>query len=103
MIHPETWLASASERNLLDVYGIESSVVLSGPFVPYDLATAPPESSADSLSVLGVTHVVTTTGELAAYLAAVGALRDGLATGTDRDPPGRRAGGPARPGHARVH
>ncbi len=72
VIHPETWLAWASGRNLLDVYGIEASVVLSGPFVPYELGTAPPESSADRLAVLGVTHVVTTTNDLAVKLDASG-------------------------------
>lgn len=72
VLHPETWLANASGRNLLNGVGLESSVVESGPFEPDQLATKPAADSAAALSKLGVTHVVTTEDDLAGRLADSG-------------------------------
>ena len=70
VIHPETWLARASGRNLLNGVGLESSLARRAPFEPYELANRPPEQSADVMVGLGVTHVVTTTDALAESLTA---------------------------------
>ncbi|MGH8984296.1 MAG: hypothetical protein ACRDY6_10545, partial [Acidimicrobiia bacterium] len=70
VIHPETWLARASGRNLLNGVGLESSLARRAPFAPDELADRPPEQSADVMAGLGVTHVVTTTDALAESLTA---------------------------------
>ena len=70
VIHPETWLARASGRNLLNGVGLESSLARRAPFEPNELADRPPELSADVMAGLGVTHVVATTDDLAESLSA---------------------------------
>jgi hypothetical protein len=72
VIHPETWLARASGRNLLNGVGLESSLARRAPFEPDKLGTRRPAASADALARLGVTHVVTTTDELARSLSTSG-------------------------------
>jgi hypothetical protein len=70
VIHPETWLARASGRNLLNGVGLESSLARRAPFEPNELGNRPQEQSADAMVGLGVTHVVTTTDALAESLSA---------------------------------
>lgn len=60
VIHPETWLAWASGRNLLNGVGLESSVVTGAPFVPDQIGTTAPSTIADELARAGVSHFVTT-------------------------------------------
>ena len=69
VIHPETWFARASGRNLLNGVGLESSLARWAPFEPNELADRPPAVSADVMAGLGVTHVVATSDGLAESLS----------------------------------
>jgi hypothetical protein len=70
VIHPDTWLARASGRNLLDGEGIESSVVKRGIKVPDEVDATSPVHFADELAALGVTDYVATHADIAARLSA---------------------------------
>lgn len=75
VIHPETWLAWASGRDLLNGVGLESSVVTTAPFVPDAIGSMPPERIADELARAGVSHFVTTDLETLEDLTASGRFR----------------------------
>jgi hypothetical protein len=60
VIHPETWLAWASGRDLLNGVGLESSAVTRAPFVPDAIGSVQPSRIADELARAGVSHFVTT-------------------------------------------
>lgn len=75
VIHPETWLAWASGRDLLNGVGLESSVVTRAPFVPDAIGSEPPARVADELAHAGVSHFVTTDLATLRELLASGRFR----------------------------
>jgi hypothetical protein len=75
VIHPETWLAWASGRDLLNGVGLESSAVTRAPFVPDAIGSVPPSRIADELARAGVSHFVTTDRRTLGDLADSGRFR----------------------------
>jgi hypothetical protein len=70
VIHPEIWLARASGRPTLNGFNLEAVSTPEAAFQPDELDDLPPGEAATRLGRLGVSHVVTTTEDLAARLAA---------------------------------
>ncbi|MDQ3932011.1 MAG: hypothetical protein M3252_04135 [Actinomycetota bacterium] len=66
--NPYHWLAWASGRNTLNNFGIELSPAAEPPFEPERFAAKPPDAVAETLSRLGVTHVVSLSDESAERL-----------------------------------
>lgn len=67
--HPDFWLPWASGRNTLNSFSSESSTRASPAYEPEHILDRPPEVVADSLSRLGVSHLVTITDEAADQIA----------------------------------
>jgi len=57
--NPDRWLAWASNRSTLNNFNVESSVSGAAAYEPEHIRDRPPAVVADSLSRLGVTHLVT--------------------------------------------
>lgn len=70
VFNPDRWLAWASGRYTLNNFNVESSQTPEPAYEGEHLLDRPPDTVADAVSKLGVTHVVTVSDEGAAYLAA---------------------------------
>lgn len=68
--NPYHWLAWKSARNTLNDFGLELSPATEPPLEPEEVNDKPPDAFAETLSRLGVTHVVAVTDGSADRLAA---------------------------------
>ncbi len=68
--NPYHWLAWASGRNTLNIFGIEYSPAAGPASEPDDFSDKAPEAVAESVSRLGVTHVVAVSDEWAERLGS---------------------------------
>lgn len=94
--HPDLWLAWASGRDTLNSFSPESSMNPAAAYESEHLLDRPPDTVADALSRLGVTHLVTVSDEAATTIAASPRFREAwrsspLAIFSVTAPPGQPA------------
>jgi hypothetical protein len=84
MSHPDLWLASATGRDTLNIFNLESSTVFEPVYETENLTTEPPEKKARTLARLGITHLLIINADTAGGIPTSSAFKQVWTSGPMR-------------------